>query len=75
VAVPPLSQAFSVQSYHRSEPIYTKIPPTPATVEILVKIMVELLSTLGLVTKQIMQKWPSESHPFLELLHEVSALN
>jgi hypothetical protein len=29
--------------------------------EILVKIMVELLSTLGLATKQIMQKRPSES--------------
>ena len=40
--------------------IYTKIPPTTAMVKVLVKIIVELLSTLGLVTKQMKQKWTSE---------------
>jgi hypothetical protein len=41
--------------------IYTKCPPTTIMTEIVVKIMVELLSTLAVVTKQIMQGRPSES--------------
>ena len=41
--------------------IYTTIPPTETMTEVIVKIMVELLSTLALVTKQIKQKRPSES--------------
>ena len=41
--------------------IYTTIPPTAAMDEVIIKIMVELLSTLALVTKQIKQKRPSES--------------
>ena len=40
--------------------IYTKVPPTPAMTEIVVKILVELLSILALVTKQIRQGRPSE---------------
>jgi hypothetical protein len=40
--------------------IYTKVPPTPAMTEIVTKIMVELLSTLALVTKHIKQGKPSE---------------
>ena len=40
--------------------IYTKVPPTLAMTEIIVKIMVELLSTLALATKQINQGRPSE---------------
>ena len=35
--------------------IYTGIPPTPALTNILVKIIVELLSTLALATKQVKQ--------------------
>ena len=41
--------------------IYTKIPPTVVMTEIMVKIMVELLSTLALATKQVQQGRPSES--------------
>ena len=44
--------------------IYTKFPPaapTAAMRDIIVKIMVELLSTIALVTKQIKQKLPRES--------------
>ena len=41
--------------------IYTKVPPTPAMTEVVVKIMVELLSTLALATKQVRQGRPSES--------------
>lgn len=35
--------------------IYTGIPPTPALTNVLVKIIVELLSTLALATKQVKQ--------------------
>ena len=35
--------------------IYTGIPPTPALTNILVKIIVELLSTLALATRQVKQ--------------------
>ena len=44
--------------------IYIKFPPTVPTTamgEIIVKIMVELLSTIALVTKQIKQNRPRES--------------
>ena len=40
--------------------IYTKVTPTLAMNQIVVKIMVEVLSTLALVTKQIRQGRPSE---------------
>ena len=40
--------------------IYTKVPPTPAMTEVVVEIMMELLSTLALVTKQIKQGRLSE---------------
>ena len=41
--------------------IYTKIPPTVALMEITVKILVELLSTLALTTRQIKQGKTSKS--------------
>ena len=41
--------------------IYTKIPPTVAMTEVLVKILVELLSMLALATKEVRQGKPSES--------------
>ena len=41
--------------------IYTKVPPTPAMDEIVVKIMVELVSTLALATKALKEGRPSES--------------
>ena len=41
--------------------IYTKISPTRAMDEMILKIMMELLSTLALVTNQINQKQPSKS--------------
>jgi len=41
--------------------VYTRVPSTGAMTEMIVKILVELISTLTLVTKQIKQKRPSES--------------
>ena len=41
--------------------IYIRIPPTPTMDEIAVKILVELISTLGLVTEELNQQKSSES--------------
>jgi len=46
----------SIEHFLNRLDIYTKIPLPPAVGEILVKIMVELLSTVALVTKQIKQR-------------------
>ena len=54
--------------------IYTKIPPTDAMTEMVVKILVELLSALALVTKQIKQGKPSES-VFYEVLYYLTQCN
>ena len=40
--------------------IYAEIPPTPALTNVLVKIIVELISTLALATKQVKQRRFSE---------------
>jgi hypothetical protein len=50
----------SMEHFVKRLDIYTKVPPTPAMTEIVVKIVVELLSTVALVTKQIRQGRPSE---------------
>ena len=41
--------------------IYTEVPPTPALTNVLVKIIVELVSSLALATKQVRQGRFSES--------------
>ena len=51
----------SIEHFLKRLDIYTKVPPTPAMTEIVVKILVELLSTLALATKQIRQGRPSKS--------------
>jgi hypothetical protein len=56
----------SIEHFLKRLDIYTKMPPTMAMVEIHVKIMVELLSTLGLVTKRVKQKRSGESPPPLD---------
>ena len=40
--------------------IYAEIPPAPALTNVLVKIIVELISTLALATKQVKQRRFSE---------------
>jgi hypothetical protein len=50
----------SVDAFLSRLNIYTKIPPTPIMAEIMVKIIVELLSTLAVATKQIKQGTPSK---------------
>ena len=51
----------SIEHFLKRLDIYTKIPTTPALDEILVKIMVELISTLALATAELKQGRPSES--------------
>ena len=51
----------SIEHFINRLDIYTRVPLTGAMTEMIMKIMVELISTLALVTKQIRQKRPSES--------------
>jgi uncharacterized membrane protein len=51
----------SIEHFLNRLEIYTKIPPTVAMTEVVVKILVELLSTLALATKQVKQGKPSKS--------------
>jgi len=53
----------SIEHFTNRLDIYTRVPSTGAMTEMIVKILVELVSTLTLVTKQIKQKRPSESVP------------
>lgn len=50
----------SIECFLNRLDIYTKFPPLTAMEEVIVKIMVELLSTIALVTKKIKQKLPRE---------------
>jgi hypothetical protein len=50
----------SIEHFMNRLDIYITVPSTGIMTEIIVKIMVEVLSTLGLVTKQIKQKRPSK---------------
>ena len=51
----------SIENFLKRLDIYTKIPPTPAMDEIVVKILVELVATLALATKELKQGRLSES--------------
>jgi len=53
----------SFESFLRRLEIYTKLPYTLAMTEILVKILVELLSTISLAILQAKQGRLSEPHP------------
>jgi hypothetical protein len=55
----------SIENFLRRLDVYTKIPPTTAMTEMVVKILVELLSTLALATQQVKQGRLSE---FLSLV-------
>ena len=59
----------SIEHFLKRLDIYTKIPPTPTMTEIVVKIMVELLSTLAIATKHIKQGRSSES-VFVDVLFD-----
>ncbi|KAH9981651.1 hypothetical protein BJV74DRAFT_797820 [Russula compacta] len=50
----------SIENFLSRLDIYTRIPTTPAMTDILVKIIIELLSTLALATKQVKQGRPKK---------------
>ena len=51
----------SIEHFLNRLDVYTKVPPTVAMTEVVVKSLVELLSTIVLATEQINQGKPSES--------------
>jgi hypothetical protein len=51
----------SIEHFLNRLNIYTRIPPTPAIDEMVVKVLVELISTLALVTEELKQRRSSES--------------
>ena len=51
----------AIENFLKRLDIYTEIPPTPVMDELVVKTMVELLSTLALATKDLKQGRSSES--------------
>ena len=51
----------SIEHFLNRLDIYTRIPPAPAMDEIVVKILVELISTFGLVTEELKQQRSSLS--------------
>jgi hypothetical protein len=53
----------SFESFLRRLDIYTKIPSTTAMAEIIVKILIELFSTISLAIQQAKQGRLSEPHP------------
>jgi hypothetical protein len=65
----------SIEHFLNRLDIYTKVPPTVAMTEIVVKILVELLSTLALAARQIKQGKPSESVFSSKVLHYRSQCN
>ena len=51
----------SIEYFLNRLSIYTRIPSMPAMDEIVIKILVELISTLALVTEELRQRRSSES--------------
>jgi hypothetical protein len=51
----------SIERFLKPLEIYTQVPPTPTTDDMIIKIMVELLATLALVTKELKEGRSSES--------------
>ena len=49
-----------IEYFFRRLEVYTGVPPTPAMMDMMVKIMVEVLSMLGIATKEIRQGRISE---------------
>jgi len=52
-----------IENFFRRLEVYIEVPPTPEMVVIMVKIMVEVLSILGIATLEIKQGRTSKSFP------------
>jgi hypothetical protein len=49
-----------IESFFRRLEIYTEVPPTPEMMDVIAKIMVEVLSILAIATKEIKRGTASE---------------
>ena len=49
-----------IENFFRRLEVYTEVPPTAEMMDMMVKIMVEILSILGIATKEIKQGRTSE---------------
>ena len=49
-----------IENFFRRLEIYTEVPQTTEMMDLVIQIMVEVLSILGIATKQIKQSRPSE---------------
>ena len=49
-----------IQSFFKRLELYTKVPPTSAMADVIVKIMIEVLSILAIATKEIKRGRSSE---------------
>ena len=49
-----------IENFFRRLEVYTEVSPTPEMMDMMVKIMVEILSILGIATKEIKQGRMSE---------------
>ena len=49
-----------IEMFFRRLEIYTEVPPTKEMMDTIVKILVEVLSILGIATKEIKRGWLSE---------------
>ena len=49
-----------IENFFRRLEVYTEVPPTVEMMDMMVKIMVEILSILGIATKEIQQGRTSE---------------
>ncbi|KAH9011724.1 hypothetical protein EDB83DRAFT_353431 [Lactarius deliciosus] len=60
-----------IENFFRRLEIYTKVPPTPAMTDMMVKIMVEVLDILGTATKEMKQ---SRARKFLKKVAGIKKL-
>ncbi|KAH9011708.1 hypothetical protein EDB83DRAFT_2579583 [Lactarius deliciosus] len=60
-----------IKNFFRQLEVYTKVPPTPAMADMMVKIMVEVLDILGMATKEMKQ---SRARKFLKKVAGISKL-
>jgi hypothetical protein len=49
-----------MENFFQRLEVYTNVSPTPEMMDIIVKIMVEVLSILGIATKEMKQSWAGE---------------
>ena len=49
-----------VEMFFRRLKVYTEVPPTTEMMDIITQIMVEVLSILGIATKELKLSWMSE---------------